>query len=286
MNYRLLLTALLCVSSTIVWAQKEEASEGSAAAPFTVEEGVNVNLDAGAEEEQGTKRKPRRNEFYGLRTKPWYLTRGQGASLVRESFYYLKEYVEPEAYVPEVFWYDVDRGKIVTTRNNLNPESSGILHGPYKRYVGDSLVEEGNYYMGLKHGRWNTWDRNGILQDKTKWFKGWPKDSRKSFYDIKSTKLREVIPVEYGEENGDYYYFHENGLVAVKGKYKFGRKVGIWREYYGHRRQIKREVQYPNDPWDWDRGFEPYIIREYDKRGNVLYDREIYQKNLIVRRRR
>jgi len=28
-------------------------------------------------------------------------------------------------------------------------------------------------------------------------------------------KLKEIIPIEYGERDGYYYLFHENGQVAV-----------------------------------------------------------------------
>ena len=44
------------------------------------------------------------------------------------------------------------------------------------------------------------------------------------FYDDDRKKLKEVIPVVYGEVEGDYYFFHENGEIAVKGQYKYGEK--------------------------------------------------------------
>jgi hypothetical protein len=34
------------------------------------------------------------------------------------------------------------------------------MHGPYKEYRGEILVEEGHYYLGTKHGRWVTYDGN------------------------------------------------------------------------------------------------------------------------------
>ena len=269
----------------MVWGQDPET--GSESAPFTVQEGTEVSLGLGVEkEEEGEAPKPRRNEYYGYRTKPMYTTRGQGTGLVREHFFYLKEYIEPNSYVQDVYWYDFRKGAIVS-RKTIDPEFAGVLHGPYQRFVGDSLVEEGNYYLGVKHGRWVEYDRDGILLDKTKYFKGWLKESKLSYYDNRGQKVKEVIPMEYGEKNGMYYYFHLNGLIAVQGEYLYGQKVGVWREYYGHRRQIKREIQYAprNDPWAMEDGFTPYIIREYDRRGQLIYDRERYERSLEVRRR-
>ena len=283
MNYRYLATTVvLCMLSLGAWAQETPEGEGNEELSLETTGQVNLNLDGEEEEEEEPKKKKRRNEFYGLKTKPSYITRGQGNNMVRETFYYLKEYQEPDPFVQEVFWYDFRRKAIVNNRR-FDAENSGILHGPYEKYIGEELVEKGMYYLGVKHGRWVTYDRKGILTDKRKYFKGWPKESRISYYDRDATKMEEVIPVEYGEENGDYYYFHENGLIAVTGQYKYGRKVGLWREYYSHRRQIKREIQYPADPWDWDQGFTPFILREYDKRGNLIYDREAYQRKITSR---
>ncbi|MEL6535362.1 MAG: hypothetical protein AAFQ98_08125 [Bacteroidota bacterium] len=285
--YRHLTTYYLIIAglfaSTALFAQETETEGTTEAAPFTVEEGATIDLGPEEEDKEVT-RKPRRNEFYGHRTVRKVVMRGQGTGLVREDFFILKEYQDPVPFVPDIYWFDFRKDRVVANRN-IVPEFAGIMHGPYRRYVGDSLVEEGQYYLGGKHGRWVEYDRFGILQDKQKFFKGWPKESKISYWDGRGQKLREVIPVEYGEENGSYYMFHENGLIAVQGKFKFGHKVGLWREFYSHRRQIKREIQYPTDPFDWDRGYTPVILREYDKRGRLIYDREEYERKLRPRRR-
>ena len=84
-----------------------------------------------------------------------------------------------------------------------------------------------------------------------------------------------MIPVHYGEKDGEYWAFHEDGSLAVRGKYKFGNRVGLWREYYDGGR-VKREVVYPNDPFDFK--FSPYITREWDDRGTLIYDRAKFLK--------
>ncbi len=36
------------------------------------------------------------------------------------------------------------------------------------------------------------------------------------------------------------------------------------------RRQRKKEIQYPKNSWDED--FEPFVLREWDDKGKLLYD--------------
>jgi antitoxin component YwqK of YwqJK toxin-antitoxin module len=98
-----------------------------------------------------------------------------------------------------------------------------------------------------------------------------------SYYDFDKTQLKEVIPVHYSEKSGDYYVFHENKNIAVKGQYKFGHKVGVWREYYENQR-IKREVIYPEDPFDFKT--KPVITKEWDIDGRLLYDRNRFLSDL------
>ncbi|NQZ76004.1 MAG: hypothetical protein HRT61_07815, partial [Ekhidna sp.] len=152
----------------------------------------------------------------------------------------------------------------------------GVLHGPYKKTLGELTIEEGWYYKGMKHRRWVRLNRHDILQDKAYWWKGWPEESKLAYYDFEKTRLREVIPVNFGERNGEYWAFHEDGSLAVKGKYKFGHKVGLWREYYDAGR-VKREVKYPDDPFNFE--YTPHITREWDNKGVLIYDRAKFFKS-------
>ena len=63
------------------------------------------------------------------------------------------------------------------------------------------------------------------MQDKEEYFLGWPKYSKKSFWDYSKKKLKEIIPIQYGEKDGYYYAFHKNGNLAVKGEYLFDQKI-------------------------------------------------------------
>lgn len=215
------------------------------------------------------KKRVKKNVFFGLKTRKGFTRNLIRGDVVYEIFHVLKEYEAPPEYARDFYWYDYKKKKIVNSLR-VKPDQAGVLHGPYKKMLGELILEEGWFYKGMKHRRWVKFNKYDILQDKAYWWKGWPQESLLAYYDFKKTKLREVIPVHYGEKDGEYWAFHKNGSVAVRGKYKFDHRVGLWKEYYDGRR-IKREVQYPEDPFDFD--FRPYIVKEWDIRGKVIFDR-------------
>jgi len=163
--------------------------------------------------------------------------------------------------------------KKIRNTGKVEDKRGVILHGPYKRYVGEQLVEEGIFYKGTKNGRWTTYDGKDMLTDKRKYYQGWPKDSKVRYYDEKQTKLKEVIPIVYGKKEGTYYYFHENGEVAVKGEYKEDVKVGKWTEYYPFMSRRKKEIQYPAGPYDTS--YLPFISKEWDKNNKLVYEAKL-----------
>ncbi len=219
-------------------------------------------------------KKVKRNVYFGLKTRKAFTRTVRRNDIILDLFNVLKEYVGPPEYASDFYWYDYKKKKIINSLK-VDQRNAGVLHGPYEKRIGDLIIEQGWYYKGLKHRRWVRFNRHDILQDKTYWWKGWPQESRLAYYDFNKTKLREVIPVHYGEKDGEYWAFHEDGSLAVRGEYKFGHKVGLWREYYDGGR-VKREVVYPEDPFDFK--FNPYITREWDTRGTLIYDRAKFLK--------
>lgn len=217
------------------------------------------------------KKKKNRKVFFGIKTKRGFTKKGFRDKVVTELFHYLKEkdYVGPDDYDRDFYWYDFRKKKII---NSLKPDpkKSGVLHGHYVKKIGEQVLEEGYFYKGKKHGRWIELNTSDILTDKQIYWKGWPEESRMRFYDFQREQLMEVIPVHFGEREGTYYAFHENGQVAAVGEYKFDQKIGVWREFYDNRR-IKREIKYPDDPFDKS---PSYILREFSKDGRELYSRE------------
>lgn len=216
----------------------------------------------------------KRNVYFGLKTRKAFTRTVRGSDLILDLFNVLKEYEGPPEYASDFYWYDYKKKKIINSLK-VDVRNAGVLHGPYVKRVGDQIIEQGWYYKGLKHRRWVRFNRHDILQDKTYWWKGWPQESRLAYYDFNKTKLREVIPIHYGEKDGEYWAFHEDGSLAVRGEYKFGHKVGLWREFYDGGR-VKREVVYPDDPFNFK--FNPHITREWDSKGTLIYDRAKFLK--------
>ena len=286
MRHYLLIIFVLAFSFGKLFAQEEEPIvPDSTATPadsikrtFQFLDGAPVTINLAVEEEEEEEetekkeKKPKKNFYYGKKTRKNYTLSGFGNNVTRELFNYLKkEYTEPDPFVRDFYWYDFKRKQIRSTKN-AEPKFAGILHGPYQKLKDGEVIASGMYWMGLKHGRWMRYDMNGILIDKQVYFKGWPIESKITYYDEDTrNQVKEVIPIEYGEREGTYLYFHENGSVAVQGEFRFDQKVGLWVEYYDRNRRRKKTIQYGRDPFE--KSFEPYINQEWDAAGKLVYDR-------------
>lgn len=228
---------------------------------------------------RGSKKKQSTTDYEGLAMVKAYNKIGSGDRTVVEEFYVLREHQNSSPFLKDTYWFD-EKGHRVTNSIPRDGNRRPLMHGPYKRYQNGNLVEEGFYYVGSKDGRWEKYDQNFVLLDKTRWYRGFPAESRIAYYDSAHTKLKEVMPMEYGQINGTYFAFHENGRLAVEGKYDHGVKIGRWTEYYanGTRQFRRRLMQYARDRWDTD--FEPYIISEWDEKGKATYEHS-KEKNVI-----
>lgn len=271
---------VLLIPFTMVNGQDNKGSDSfifnSEATPLT------IDLEAEDEEDKAKpkKKKRKKNVYYGLKTKKGFVKTGFGNNVVIEVFNFLKEYEDPDPYVRDIYWLDLKKG-VLKKSAAVDKANAGILHGPYRKMLGNQILEEGIFYKGTKHGRWMTYSKNDFLMNKQKYYKGWPKESLVSYYDKDRKKLKEVVPIEYGKMEGNYYYFHENGELAVKGEFKGGEKVDEWTEYYKYRRKMKRKIQYKKDPYE--KNFIPYIVTEWDEKGDLIYDRESENKRLSSR---
>ncbi len=281
LNILLLATPLLAFSQTEEKQDTVATASDSVRTTFQFLDGAPVTIELGEEEEEEEeekeekKEKVKRNFYYDKKTRKKFTISGYGNNVTRELFNYLKkDYVGPDPYVRDFYWYDFKRKSIRSTKNP-DPKFAAILHGPYRKEKDDMVIESGMYWNGLKHGRWMRYDINGILMDKQVYFKGWPIDSKITYYDEERTQVKEAIPIVYGEKEGTYLYFHKNGQVAVQGEYRFDEKVGLWVEYQPQRRRRKKTIQYGSDPFDKD--FKPYINQEWDEDGKLVYDREQWE---------
>ncbi|GAB3577074.1 hypothetical protein GCM10027578_44150 [Spirosoma luteolum] len=222
------------------------------------------------------KAKLSKTEYEGLSMVKAYTKLGSGDRTIVEEFYVLKnsDAAKPLPYIRDVYRYYQRSGRVSSAI--VKDEGTGLLlHGPYKRFQNGDLMEEGYYYAGMKDGRWERYDTHFMLIDKAHWLRGVPAESQLTFYDDAKTKIREIVPLEYGKVKGTYMAFHENGLLAEEGKYDNGVKIGRWTEFYpispSGRRMRRKVMQYGADQWDTE--FEPYVVAEWDEKGKATYER-------------
>ncbi len=253
------------------FAQEEQPGESNDDL-FAVSSPVTFDLGEDEEEEEiyePKKKKRKKKVFYGIKTKKRFTRKGIGEKTTLELFYILKEFEMPETGVRDVYWYDHRRQEI-RKGGKIDPKFADILHGPYQKMRNNQIIEEGIFYKGTRHGRWVEYDKNDLLVDKRKYFKGWPKESLVQYYDKERKQMKEIIPIEYGDKEGNYYYFFENGRRAVQGEYHWGKPVGDWVEFYASGRR-KKIVRYSKDPHDDE--FKPFIWKEWNPKGKLIYQK-------------
>lgn len=241
-----------------------------------IEKPLTIDIDAQEEEEEEEipEKKRKKNVFYDLKTRKAFAKSGYGQNEKIEIFHILKEWQEPDPYVRDIYWYEF-KSKSVKKGGNPTPDKGMLLHGPYRVEKDGEIIEKGIFYKGTKHGRWTTYRKMYdymALDTKEKYIKGWPKESKITYYDRKATKLKEVIPVEYGKKEGNYHLFFPTGEIAVRGEFQYDEKVGTWTEYYQQRQRRKKQIQYAPDPWA--KNYDPFIAQEWDKEGKLIYERK------------
>lgn len=259
-------------------------------------------VELGKEEEvkEFKKKKPKKRVFYGRKTKKGFTKSGFGPRTKIAIFHYLKKWEDPTPYAKYIYWFNFEKWKIVrTSPSKVDREKGMILHGPYKLMMNEKVLEQGIYYKGLKHGRWEEYskpkdityksDRDTVivteqqqLLKKTKWNKGWPKESELSYYDRDKEKMKEVLPYVNGELHGDYFFWYKSGKVKEYGKYKYGVKIGHWVEYHDSKRRHykKRVTVYPMDPFEKE-GRDGVVENEWNEQGKLTFGEE---KNKLRRR--
>jgi antitoxin component YwqK of YwqJK toxin-antitoxin module len=238
-----------------------------------------LDLVTSAKKEEKKKtpaKKKKKKEYLGVKMKKQFTKVGSGPRQVIELFYYMHTYEDPNLYAQDVYWYDMKK-KAISRSKNIDKTFMRPLHGPYKKFVGGKIIEEGYYYKGTKHGRWEQYNGNYALTDKTRYHRGWPEESQINYYDAAKTKIKEVIPIEFGVKSGKYYAFYEGGQVEVEGQYENNIKVGKWSEYYQFRRRKKKEIQFAPDAFT--KNFEPFTLKEWDEKGNLIFDKEANAKD-------
>jgi hypothetical protein len=252
-------------------------------------------------------KKPKRKVYYGYKTKKAFIKTVSGQNVTVEIFHYLKAWQDPDAYVPDIYWFDPTKMKIVESKK-YDKATSKILHGPYKKIINGEVVEEGIYYIGTKHGRWMNYDqskdfafrtgdkdhfektpdgekimiygsdtiiRYQLLESKVKYNRGWSKYAKLSYYDYAKEKLKEVMPYnEKGDKTGEYFSFFEDGHIQSHGYLFKGVKVGTWAEYQSVKGKVRKvkEIKYPDVPQE--KNPEGELIKQWNEKGELIYDKK------------
>lgn len=234
-----------------------------------------IALNPGAEDKkrkrQKKKRKKRKkNVFYGIKCKRRTTKLIKNHSITFEKFYLLRNFEPPNAYAYAKYLYNPEKKEIVRLRKA--EKSKGIpLHGKYERIVNRKVRERGYFYKGVKHGRWESYDKKGNLTNKTKWNKGFPKEAQISRYPSDTRLIKEVIPIHYGKKEGMYMKYYENGNLEEVGEYLENKKVGLWVEYYdivqsnGYQRK-KQEIMHRKKKQVYE-NITPVVQRAWKENG-------------------
>jgi antitoxin component YwqK of YwqJK toxin-antitoxin module len=271
MRLKLFLLGSVFLCSYNLFAQDQQEAEPQDER-FTIDTPVVLDLEEKEEAPVKKKKKPKKKVFYGIKTRKGFTRKGYGQRITYEIFFFLKKPQKPETFVRDIYWFDYRRKEIrKTTPQSFDPKNGVLLHGPYKRTQNDVVQEEGIYYKGTRHGRWMTYSRDSVLTDKSKYYKGWPKESLVSYYDpTERKKMKEITPIEYGEKEGYYYRFYENGQLAVAGEYHWDQRVGDWTEYYPNNKR-KKIITYPKADDVFDKNFRPFVRVEWNDKGKEIY---------------
>jgi len=226
------------------------------------------------------KHRQKRSEYLGSKVKKGFTKKQRSRTITVERFSFLREYRDPPKLIKYRTYFLPKKRKIVTT-DKKSFEGGILLHGKYTKTeirkdrktgkLTKVVLEEGHYYRGVKHGRWMKYNRSYVLVDKREYKYGFPAESKISYHDAKKKKLKEILPIHQGFEDGTYFAFYPSGRLKETGQYQEGYKIGKWREFYDtdvYRR--KRDIQHPEKPFQ-DR-IESYTIREWNTKGKLVID--------------
>jgi antitoxin component YwqK of YwqJK toxin-antitoxin module len=219
--------------------------------------------------------KKRKKVYFGLKTKSGILRTTAGDEVVSEYFRIINpDYLIKNPYQREVYFYEVKNRRIRVENYNdfLARRKKGqlvyLLHGYYQKIREREVREEGYFYKGLKHSKWQEFDKTGILLEKLKYNLGLTEETKVSYYDEAETKVKEITPYAHGRKQGKYARYYENGVLAEEGSYDNNEKVSLWREWYENR-QRKQDTQYATKWWEPK---EPTKLREWEANGKPIFD--------------
>ena len=216
------------------------------------------------------KKKKKRRSYYDIRIKRKYIKKHARNLKIETLFSVVKNNIEALRYRPSIYFYNKLKKKIERTGKTKSHKHHAILHGHYLKKINNVVVEEGYYYKGVRHGRWEAHNRKNILVDKKIYIQGFLKESKIAYYNPEKMTVKEVIPINYGKKDGIYLKYYENGRIQEKGLYRDGYKIGNWYEYYNKKRHAnKKIIQHPKKPY-YNENENAIVLRAWDKKGKKI----------------
>jgi antitoxin component YwqK of YwqJK toxin-antitoxin module len=221
------------------------------------------------------RQKKRKKLYLGLKTKGGFIRDDDGESI---DLFRMVEmtHLNLQGNPKDIHYYDVKAGKIKTDEmSNLQKKIKKgtkmyLLHGHYQKIKNGEVRLEGYYNKGHRNDKWYEFDKEGILLEKITYRDGHTEETFIEHHDEKGTKLKEIVPIVHGRVQGKYQLFHENGNIAIEGKYDNNEKIGFWREWYANKK-MKKETMYPTH---WYDKTPPVLMREWDETGKLIYDKD------------
>ncbi|MEQ8574702.1 MAG: hypothetical protein RIB63_11600, partial [Fulvivirga sp.] len=134
---KLIYISILALLPNILLAQ-EDVDPNSTDDRFSISSPVTIDLDEREdylEDVEVKKKKRKRKVFYGLKTKKRFTREGFGERMTYELFFVLKEPIELDTYVRDIYWYDYRRQEI-RVGGKVDQKYGAILHGTYKKMQG------------------------------------------------------------------------------------------------------------------------------------------------------
>ncbi len=121
-------------------------------------------------------------------------------------------------------------GTLLTFWGNRKPSSKttlvkGVEDGPYQELTQNgTVVIEGRYKAGAKHGVWKAWSPEGVLLVEQAWARGKLDGTVKKYV---AGKLSLEATYQDGQASGPYVE-HRDGKPVVTGQFVADRKHGTW----------------------------------------------------------
>jgi antitoxin component YwqK of YwqJK toxin-antitoxin module len=128
--------------------------------------------------------------------------------------------------------------------------ANGYLSGLYESYYYNGKVERKCIYVnGIIHGKIYTYNDNGILIQE-QFFKYGEEEGMQYTFNDSGVKIME-IGYKDGDElkDGKYALWNGDGVQVCRGRYKMGKKIGVWKT--------------------WSAKGELNSISKYDRNGNL-----------------